>query len=328
MLELPAQGHVPARERGIVAKVAGFRCRLRRDAWYSAGRTLCARGVVMANEPQHRAALGGADRNDEALRRAMLALNERRSDEAERIAGDVLRRDPRHTAALYILGCAVLAQGRAKDAIAPLETAARGRHDPQIETQLAIALRQAGREEEALSRLKRVTKRHPTFVPALHEFGRLLVAVGHYDEAIEALNRAVEIAPMMPQLSVQLGYALLSRRKCAEAKVAFGRALEISPGSADALFGIAKAHRDTGEDQAAAEYLRRYLTIAPDDQGGWLHLGHCLLNLGQIEAAYDCFRTAARGDQQRYGTALASLAAARRGRFWLKPSAAARFMRH
>jgi tetratricopeptide (TPR) repeat protein len=282
----------------------------------------------MANGPQHpRATDRGAGHSDEALQRAMFALNNQRPGEAERIADEVLKRDSRHAGALYVFGCALLMQGRAQDAVAPLESAARSRHDPAVDTQLAIALRQVGREEDALSRLKRATKRNLPYAAAYHELGSLLVAMGRYEEAIEALSRGVEIAPMMPQLSIQLGYALLWRRRHAEAKAAFARALDISPGSPQALFGMAKAHRDTREDQAAADYFRRYLTAAPDDQNGWLYLANCLLNLRQTEAAYDCFRTAARGDPRRYGTALVSLAGAGRGRFWMRPSAAARFMR-
>lgn len=280
----------------------------------------------MANGPQHPGVIGGG-RNDEPLRQALAALNGQRPGDAERIAGEVLKRDPRHSGALYVLGCALLMQGRAKDAIEPLETAARGRHDPQIDTQLALALRQAGRDEDAVARLQRTIKRNPTFMPASHELGRLLVALERYDEAIEALNQAIALAPMMPQLSIQLGYALLSLRRCTDAKAAFARALEISPGSADALFGIAKAHRELGENEAAAEYFRRSLKNKSDDQAAWLSLGHCLLDLGQFDAGMDCFRTAARGDPRRYGNALSSLTASARGQFWLKPSAAAQFFR-
>jgi hypothetical protein len=50
------------------------------------------------------------------------------------------------------------------------------------------------------------------------------------------------------------------------------------------------------------------------------------LQAGEVEAGYDCFRTAARGDPKRYGKAITSLAASGRGKLWLKPSAAARFL--
>lgn len=126
---------------------------------------------------------------NEALERASVALNNQRPEDAERLAGEVLKSDPRRTRALHILGCALLAQGRADKAIAPLETAARGTHDPEIDTALATALRRTDRLNDALSRLKRTVKRHPRFAPTFRELGSLLFAMGHFDEAIVALKR-------------------------------------------------------------------------------------------------------------------------------------------
>jgi len=269
--------------------------------------------------------VGGADRS-EPLQRAALALNAKRPQEAQRIAEQILQADPRHPRALHILGFALLLQGRAEAAIGPLEAAARGHHDPEIETQLAMALAQIGRRADALSRLKRAIKRQPPYAPAFHGLGSLLVAMERYDEAIEALRRGVEVAPMMPEMSIQLGDVLLKRRNYADAKVAFSRALAILPGSPEALFGIGKAHYATDDSAAAADYFRRCLMSRPDDDALWLHLGHCLLRLGERAAGYECFRTASRGDPKRYGRALNSLAASGHGRAWLKPSAAARFM--
>ena len=281
--------------------------------------------MIKANEPSHAGNAGGGG-DDDALARALFALDNQRPEDAERIAAEVLTADPRNVRALYILGCALTMQGRAAEAIAPLEAAARGRDDPEIDTMLAIALRQVGRHEDAVSRLKLATERRPPYAAAFNELGYLLVLMDRYDEAADVLNRGLQIAPMMPQLATQLGYAHLSRRDCANAKVAFARALDISPHSDDALFGMAKAHQELGENEPAAAYFRRYLTNRPNDSGAWLNLGHCLLELGQPDVGYECFRRAARGDAKRYGTALTSLASAARGRFWLKPSEAARFL--
>ena len=268
---------------------------------------------------------GDESRDNDALARAMLALDSGQPADAARIATEALGVDPRHTTALYILGCALTMQGRAAEAIAPLEAAARDRDDPALDTVLAIALRQVGRHRDALSRLEVAIERRPPYATAFNELGYLLVLLNRYDEAVNILSRGLEIAPMMPQLSIQLGYAHLSRRDCANAKVVFARALEISPGSCDALFGTAKAHLELGENEEAAAYFRRYLVNRPDDSGAWLNLGHCLLELGQPDAGYECFRKAARGDLEHYHNALSSLAAAARGRFWLRPSEAALF---
>lgn len=252
-------------------------------------------------------------------------MNSDRPQDAERIADEILKRDPRHGVALQVRGSALLMQKRAAEALAPLQAAVQSLRDAETDTLLAMALRQTGRTEEALSRLNRAIKRQPLYAPAFHELGYLLMSLVHYEEAIEVLRRGLEIAPMMPQLSIQLGEVLLRRRSYGEGKAAFARALEIAPNSAEALFGLARAHQSLGEAAPAAACYRRCLVLTPQDGACWLSLGHCLLQIGDIEAGYDCFRTAARGDPERYGQALASLAASGRGRLWLKPSAAARF---
>ena len=256
----------------------------------------------------------------------MLALNGQRPQEALRCAEEILKTDPGHGQASRVFGCALLMLDRAADAIAPLENAARELRNAETDTMLAIALRKASRTEDALSRLKRAIKRRPPYAAAFHEFGYLLFLLKRDNEAIEMLRQGLEIAPMMPELSIQLGYVFLRQRNCREAKRAFGGALEISPDSADALSGMARAHQEIGENEVAADYLRRHLRQRPGNVGAWLSLGHCLLELGQLDAGHDCFRAAATADPASYGDALSSLAAAARGRFWLRPTAAERFL--
>jgi tetratricopeptide (TPR) repeat protein len=279
----------------------------------------------MTNRLGHPISRSGASSSNEELQRAMFALNSGRPGEAERIATDMLKANPRHILALQVLGGALQMQNRIADAIAPLEMAARGNHDPRIETMLGTALRQADRIEDALSWLGRAVKRRPPHGPAFYEFGCLLVFVNRKDEAIEAFSRGLEIAPMMPEFAFQLGFALFGRGNYANAKAAFERALSISPGAAPPLFGLAKVHLAIGENAAAAGYLRRYLESQPNDADAWVHLGYCLLEMGDRDAGSECFRTATRGSPQNYGIVLAALVKAGRSRFWLRPSGAARF---
>jgi tetratricopeptide (TPR) repeat protein len=274
----------------------------------------------------HPIALGHSADRDGLLRQAKFALDSNRPQDAQRIAQQILKTDPQRAQALHILGCALLMQDRAADAIAPLEGAARALRDPETETLLAIALRRIGRKENALSRLKRATKRQPPFGPAFHELGFLLLSMERHDEAIELLSRGHELLPMMPELSILLGNVFLACRDFRNAQVHFARALNISPNSSDAMYGLATAHWRLCQYQAAADLFRRHLMRNPDDVSTWLSLGHCLLELGQRDAGYDCFRTAARGNPKRYGSALASLVNSGRSRFWLRPSQAQRFL--
>jgi cytochrome c-type biogenesis protein CcmH/NrfG len=79
----------------------------------------------MKHGHEHQGVRGDEARHGEALQQALFALNGQRPQEAERIASEVLKTDPRHVRALHILGCALLMQGRGEDAIPPLQSAAR-----------------------------------------------------------------------------------------------------------------------------------------------------------------------------------------------------------
>jgi tetratricopeptide (TPR) repeat protein len=266
------------------------------------------------------------DRFEGLLQQAIMALNAQRPGDAERLAGEVLKAEPRHVAALKIAGRAARLQGRAGDAIALLEPAARSSHDAELDTELALALQQAGRADDAASRLRRAVKRSPPYPPAFAEFAQLLISLKRFDEAAETLKRGVEAAPMAAALQAQLGFLLLERHNHAQAKAVFARLLTLYPGFPDALFGLGKTHQELHENEPAVAHLRQYLMARPAHWGAWISLGHCLLALGDFEAGYDCFRTAARGDPKHYTNALSSLVKSPRGRFWLKPSAGADFL--
>src|SRR6516165_5102939 len=149
--------------------------------------------------PMHPMLLGHSTEPGDVLQQARLALNAKRPQDAQRMAQQILKTDPRRAQALHILGGALLMQDRAADAVLSLEDAARALRDPETDTLLAIALRRVGRNEDALSRLKRAIKRRPPYAPAFHELGYLLMSLERYDEAIEALRCGLEIAPMLPE---------------------------------------------------------------------------------------------------------------------------------
>src|SRR5262245_33625126 len=264
---------------------------------------------------------------EDALKRAMAAIQNRQPAVAERIARDVLARDCRHPGALHVVGLALLAQGRAREAIAPLEQATHGRADAIIETHLAIALRQVGHGEQALAALERATARQPAFPLAFHELGVLLFSLRRLAEAQAVLERGVEIAPAMAEMSVVLGGVLLDRLDRPNAKLAFARALACAPGHAGALYGLGTVLMEDGDFAAAADRFRQAVARDPGYAQAQLGLGTCLLELGRWDEAVECLHAVVKAAPQLYTKALQTLVTAGRGRFWLKPSAAAELLR-
>jgi tetratricopeptide (TPR) repeat protein len=265
-----------------------------------------------------------ADEN--ALRESAAAIDNRRPDLAERIARDVLTRQPQHPRALHLLGIALLAEQRAPEAVLPLQQAARGRSDPTLETHLGKALRHAGRTAEALTWLERAAAHEPPFPAALHELGILLHAMRRFDAAEAAFKRGLLAAPTSVDMMIELGGIHITRADPASAKIMFARALAHAPGHPRALHGFGTALLYEGEFARAAERFRQALARNPAYARAQLDLGQCLLELGRWDEAVACLRELNQRAPNLYGRALRMFASSGHGRFWLRPTAAAAFM--
>jgi tetratricopeptide (TPR) repeat protein len=262
-----------------------------------------------------------------ALEQATAALQRQRPDEAERLASAVLRADRGNVAAAQILGTALLMQARPLEAVEALKPAARRSQQPVLETLLARALAAAGRQEDAFAALRTATERRPVYALAFLDLGVGLGEAGRCAEGIEVLEAGLALAPDADGLRVALGHLHLKRSECVQARAAFRQVHTAAPGRHDAMIGLAKVLVLDGDYAAAADLYRRALAQRPDDPATRLALGKCLLEMGQREAGEAAIRAAGRGAAPLAGMAISALAATTHGRVFLRPSAAAKFLR-
>jgi Tfp pilus assembly protein PilF len=260
------------------------------------------------------------------LESAVFALRMQRPNEAERLAEGVLKSNRGNVLAAEVLGRALLMQNRADEAIVPLERAVRRSDSPAIETLLAAAYAAAGRSDEALDQLRRTMARRPPFPPAFLEMAGQLTRIGQSDEAIAVLEDGLALAPDGADLRMELGFLSIKRNNRTKARALFLQVLAAAPERHDALIALAKVMALDGEYAAATDTYRRALGLRPDDAMTRNNLGICLLEMGQRDAGEANLRAAMRDDPHTVGRAITSLAAASHGRFFLRPSAAAKFL--
>jgi len=248
-----------------------------------------------------------------------------RPTEAERFAAPVLAADPENLLAAQVLGAALLMQGRPADALAPLEMATRRSADPSTGIYFARALARVGRKDEALVQLRECAARRPPFVQAFLELGDQLAEAGRYDEAAEVFETGLSLVPEAAVLRIGLGYLHLRRNDRARARELFSEAREAAPQRRDAAIALARVMALDGESAAAVDLFRLALASQPEDPVVRIELGKCLLDLGEREAGEAMLRAGSSGSAQ-WGPTLRALAAGAHGRFFLRPSAAARFL--
>jgi tetratricopeptide (TPR) repeat protein len=263
---------------------------------------------------------------DDLLRQAASAIESGRPQDAERMARDVLSKHAQNPGAGQLLGIALLAQQRGEEAVAPLEQSAREQPGATVETYLAMALRAAGRSNEALPVLERAVTRQPPSAHAFHELGLLHYLEGRLDQAQAVLQRGLELFAGA-EFSLTLGAIFIDRGDAEGAKLAFARALANAPSHPNALHGSASALMVSGEFQRASERFRQILAQNPQDTRARLLLACCLLELGRFDEATGIMRSVTREAPAAYGKVLKAYVDVGRGRLWLKPSAAAAFLR-
>jgi tetratricopeptide (TPR) repeat protein len=264
--------------------------------------------------------------SNQALESAVFALRMQRPNEAERLAEGVLKSNRGNALAAEVLGRALLMQNRADEAIVPLERAARRSDSAAIETLLAAAYAATARSDDALDQLRRTMARRPPFPPAFLEMAGQLTRIGQPDEAIAVLEDGLALAPGAADLRMELGFLSIKRNNRTKARALFLQVLAAAPERHDALIALGKVMALDGEYAAAADTYRRALGLRPDDAMTRNNLGICLLEMGERHAGEANLRAAMRGDPHTVGRAITSLAAASHGRFFLRPSAAAKFL--
>jgi tetratricopeptide (TPR) repeat protein len=262
-------------------------------------------------------ALGRYQESAEAISRALplgdigttghyfLGISLLQTGSDDRQALDSLRRaapDPQYAQlALTSVGSLLLKQGKAQEAVAPLEQAAR-MSPPNTTTQalLGRAYLEADRPEEALAPLRASAAQDPNQFDTQLGLGNAHLALYHNDESLAAFNAALKLRPNAPEPLVGLGGAYTRLLRYREADDAFARALALKPDDVSALLGRGYLDYYQGRYPALVETARQAARLAPDDATAQTMLGVALATTGDTAGGLRATREGLRLEPENY----------------------------
>ncbi len=242
-----------------------------------------------AAPPPHGAAIPDAN-EAEALAKAYA-----RKDLAafESLARSLVQRFPQHGLGWKALGVALLQQGRAEAAVAPLREAARLLPD-DAETQgnLGSAFIELGLWDDAEAPLRRAAKLQPNVASVRARLGDALCVLHRFPEAEVEFRSAVALRPDLAHAHFGLGRALSEQERLEEATASYREALSLQPDHREAYAGIGtmliRQHR-----MAEAEALcREALARDPSSVDAHNDLGAMLQRQGRLGEATATYRQA------------------------------------
>lgn len=127
----------------------------------------------------------------------------------------------------------------------------------------AVAHHQAGRLDRAESLYRKVLRREPEHVDALHLLGVLEFGRGRPADAVRLIRRATAANPDFAPAQLNLGNALNASGDPAGAEAAYRRAIELAPQFAAAHVNLAMLLNDRSAHKLAEQAARAALAIQP-----------------------------------------------------------------
>ena len=153
------------------------------------------------------------------------------------------------------------------------------------ENNLAVALQEDGRLDEAIGHYRRSAELKPDYAPAYNNMGTALRASGHIDDAIAAYQRALDAMPDYPDAHYNLANVLLDQNRAREAADHLHAASRLLPSSAGIHNNLGKALAEQGRFEEAAAELRQAVAFEPESAKAHRNLGNVLASRGNLSEA-------------------------------------------
>jgi tetratricopeptide (TPR) repeat protein len=189
-----------------------------------------------------------------------------------------------------------------------LATIARNPDCWMAHNNLAVALADRGRLDEATAHYQQAVKIKPDFAEGHYNLGVVLLRQGRLDEAMARYRKVLEIKPDDAGAHYSLGNALANRGRLAEAMAQYRKSLEIKPDHVEALNNLAAAFARLGRLDEAIAHYQKAVEIKPDYIRAHYNLGGVLAARGRFDEAVAHYRTALELATQYNNRALADAA--------------------
>ena len=193
------------------------------------------------------------------------------------------------------LAKALAEAGRVEEAhAAGLVAIERRPDDAKAHTSVGGVLLTMGRLDEVEEHLARALALAPGYLHAWRYMAELWRRQGRHDEAIEAFRKVLVDDPMSALAHAGLGMALLETKRYQEALEAMGRALQLDPASPHAVTlhrFTGRALQALGRNEAAVAHFERAVALDPRNPKALDQLARARFQDRRYQEAVELYRT-------------------------------------
>jgi protein O-GlcNAc transferase len=223
---------------------------------------------------------------DEFFGRAMESFRTGNLGDAAQNFKEVLRQDPRHPAALNLLGIVLTHVRKYEEAEPYFKTALQV--NPKSDATLynyGIVLKALNRPHEALERFSEALAINSTIAATWNNRGTVLNDVKKYEEAIRDFDRSILLDGTQADAYCNKGKSLFKLNRHQEALAAYERAVLLKPDLAEAWLGRGHVFGEIKRFDEAFEAYDEALALKPQLAEIWISRAKLLFDLGRYDDA-------------------------------------------
>lgn len=205
---------------------------------------------------------------------------------------EALRIDPNQPEVRMSLAVMYSGQGRQDDAVSELKRVMDLQPGNDNAHRLLSSIRiDLSDWDAAIAEARQAAALRPSYWRNHSHLGFVYFRAGSYNEAARAYTRVIELQPDNVRGYQALGTVLQAAGRNEEALVQYNKALSIRP-SARSHSNVGTLHFWAGHHQQAADAYEKALTLAPNDPALHANLGDAHLELGRSARARESYRRA------------------------------------
>lgn len=219
--------------------------------------------------------------------------------EGKAVCAEILVATPDQPDATHLMGVLHLMDGQADLGIELIRKAIdKNPHQPVFRNNLVVALRDAGRLEEAAVNCREAIALAPGFAEAHLAHASVLKHMGRLSEAIASCEHALDLKPDLVAAHNLLGTIFQGQHRFDEAIAGYEKALSFRPDNFEAKANLGSALMALGRLDEAIAILQELLAIKPGSARVHYNLGLALMRLGRMEEAASHLRRAIASDPE------------------------------
>jgi protein O-GlcNAc transferase len=231
-----------------------------------------------------------AEVSEEAFSRALAALQSGKFDDAVHLFEAVLQVQPKHVAALNLLGITHTQRGRFGDAEIYLKRALQ--EQPNSDTTLynyGLVLKALHRPTEALHRFSEALALNRNAAETWNNRGTVFNDLKRPDEAIQDFDKAIQILPRYAEAYCNKAKTLTRLRRLNESLSAFEKATELRTDFWEAWFGRGNTLYELKRPEEALACYIRAQALKPSHPDAWFGAGNALSELKRYHEALNAY---------------------------------------